>query len=398
MKKALHGSVATLLLLAAAGAVGCGLFSSPTTTSSTTSTIITTTTTTEPPAIWKQVKAEGVTPSARCYQALVYNSTTGEVIMFAGVGATDALEETWTYDALANAWVKAEAAGEDQPSSARQMPGAYDPTTLKVISYDGTSWGYDVSGKVWESLKPEGDKLTPARVGACMVKDDKTGKIILFGGTDMNKSYNETWGYDPGANTWTNLQPQGELPPGRSDAGMAYDPSSGKVILFGGVDSDFNCLADTWSYDPTANAWTKIATTEAPAARSGVGFAYDRHSKRFIMFGGIDSQLVCYNDTWAFDASAGSWKDLAPGGTLPMPRGRVALVYVPSIDKLVVFGGATVQADASGGFGSLVYLDDMWAFGVYLPGDEESVGTSSTTPVTSTTLPGSGSGSTSTTQ
>ncbi len=67
------------------------------------------------------------------------------------------------------------------------------------------------------------------------------------------------------------LKPEGDVPPGRSDAGMAYDPDSGKVILFGGVDSDFNCLNDTWVYDRSTNSWTKYATAEAPNARSGLG-------------------------------------------------------------------------------------------------------------------------------
>ena len=42
--------------------------------------------------------------------------------------------------------------------------------------------------------------------------------------------------------------------------------------------------------------------------------AYDPHSKMIVLFGGIDSQFVCYNDTWAFDPAAGTWTELQPGG------------------------------------------------------------------------------------
>ena len=152
------------------------------------------------------------------------------------------------------------------------MPAVFEPATSKVITFDGTSWGYDTAANSWKALSPKG-KLKPARMGACMVADAASGKVILFGGTDMNKWYDETWSYDPTANTWTNLKPVGAVPAGRSDAGMAYDPTSGKIILFGGVDGEFNCLSDTWSYDPTANTWTKL-TAAGTRRAPGVAWAW----------------------------------------------------------------------------------------------------------------------------
>jgi hypothetical protein len=46
-----------------------------------------------------------------------------------------------------------------------------------------------------------------------------TDKVILWGqgGPDY---FNDTWAYDPSANTWTNLPPTGNLPP----PGMDYYP------------------------------------------------------------------------------------------------------------------------------------------------------------------------------
>jgi len=306
--------------------------------------------------------------------------------MFAGFDGSSSLTETWSYDAAQNLWTLLSPEGEGQPSSAKQMSGAYDPTTRKVITFDGTSWGYQVGENAWSALGPGGDKLRPARYGVSMVKDDTTGKVILFGGTDMSVSYQETWSYDPIANTWTNMKPEGEVPSGRSDAGMTYDPRTGKVILFGGVDSDFNCLDDTWAYDSASNSWTEYATGEAPSARSGVGLAYDPHSGVIVLFGGIDSQLVCYSDTWAFDPSTGGWTQLTPTGYVPIPRARTMLTYSADIDKLVLFGGVGVQADETGGFGYLVYLNDVWAYGVQGDVQEAKTPPPSETAVTSTTL------------
>lgn len=369
MRTALRGLIITLVVSVAVLVGGCDLLDPSSITESTTTTnITTTTTTTELEPSWSQVDPEGETPSPRCYQAMVYDSTTGEIIMFGGVGIADALQETWSYDALTNEWVELDASSEQQPSAARQIPGAYDPTSSQVISFDGTTWGYDVSQNEWQRLSPKGDRLAPARTGACMVTDQKSGKVVLFGGTDMSVSYDETWSYDPSDNTWMELQPEGQVPKGRSDAGMAYDVKSGKIIMFGGVDSEFNCLDDTWSYDALANEWTELVTSSAPAARSGLALAYDGQSEQVILFGGIDSQLSCYNDTWALDAVAGTWTELQPDGDVPSARGRVSMVYVPTADKLILFGGASVQPDAGGGFGSLLYLNDMWAFGVQSDG------------------------------
>ena len=373
-------------VLLVAGAVGCGAGVSETTTESS-STTTSSTTTTEPPAVWKQVNQEGELPSARCYHALVYDSTARKLLMFAGFDGSSTLSETWSYDASENTWRNLAPEGEGQPASTRQMCGAYDPTSRKVVSYDGTSWGFDVAGNTWGALGPGGDKLRPARLGASMVKDEKSGTVILFGGTDMSKAYDETWSYDPRGNSWTNMKPAGELPPGRSDAGMAYDPVSGRVILFGGVDSDFNCFDDTWSYDPEANTWSKYATASGPSARSGLGLAYDPHSRQIVLFGGIDSQLVCYNDTWTFDSGAGTWTEVALAGDRPLARGRVMLAYSADIDRLVLFGGAAVQADDAGGFGYLVYLNDLWVYGVQSSDDLLSEVTVAATTSTSSTLP-----------
>ena len=85
---------------------------------------------------------------------------------------------------------------------------------------------------VWTNLNPAGD-VPAARAGHSMVYDGKSGKVILFGGWDKT-DFDDTWAYDPAANTWTKLKPAGNLPPARHDLAMAYEAGIGKVILFGG--------------------------------------------------------------------------------------------------------------------------------------------------------------------
>jgi hypothetical protein len=342
----------------AAGVAACGGLLPTTST-----TIIATTTTTEPPAVWKQAQPSGVVPSARCYTGMAYDPSLSKVIVFAGFDGTSALRETWAYDPLGSVWSRLEPTGDDQPSGAGQIPAVYDFATRRIIAFDGTTWTYYSAVNAWEALNTAA-KVSPALLGGSLAYDSTTGKVFLFGGTDKAKVSNETWLYDPVANNWSNLNPVGEVPPGRSDAGMAYDPTSGKIVLFGGVDSGLACLNDTWSYDPASNRWTKLSPPGAPVARSGHGMAYDPHTKTVILFGGIDSDFVCHDDTWAYDPVEGSWTELTLAGDRPQARGRSVLVYASSIDKLVLFGGTGVQGNAGGGFGSPMYLSDTWIYGI----------------------------------
>ena len=89
---------------------------------------------------------------------------------------------------------------------------------------------------------------------------------------DSVQVYNDTWTYDPVAGTWTQLKPSGLMPSGRSFHAMVYDSLSKRVILFGGADASTEegvLLNDTWSYDPSANIWTEMKPEgPLPPARS----------------------------------------------------------------------------------------------------------------------------------
>ena len=55
---------------------------------------------------------------------------------------------------------------------------------------------------------------------------------------------------DFGVPDWIELSPN-DPPPARSYLAMTYDPVSGKIIAFGGVDGT-GYLNDTWSFDGTS--------------------------------------------------------------------------------------------------------------------------------------------------
>ena len=50
---------------------------------------------------------------------------------------------------------------------------------------------------------------------------------------------------------------------------MAYDPTTRRLIMFGGrrrQSAGYVTFNDTWAYDPVANTWTELKPAGTPAA------------------------------------------------------------------------------------------------------------------------------------
>lgn len=331
----------------------------------TTTTVVSTTTTSAPlfASTWAELSPAGDLPPARESHSMIYDSWDGKVILFGGWDFDEDFADTWAYDPLTNAWTELSPSG-DVPAGRAYHSMVYDEIGAKVILFGGIdgsdnyysdTWSYDPATNTWTDVSPGGD--TPAaRDATAMAFDPGTGSIILFGGYDDNSEYNDTWGYDPTTNAWYDLSPSGDVPPARDNHSMVYDPITGKMILFGGYDGD-NRFDDTWAYDPLANTWTELSPAgDLPPARSGHKMVYDPGAGRMILFGGWDGDHEL-DDTWAYDPAANAWTALEPEGGSPQPRDMFSMVYDPITQQLILFGGWDGETDR----------DDTWGFGSFLP-------------------------------
>jgi len=325
----------------------------------------TTTSTTAAPSTWTNLHPAGSLPSARSGVPMVYDSTSGKVILFGGFFQVQNdrtyFNDTWAYDPTANTWTILNPAGS-LPSARSGVPMVYDSASGKVILFGGfdgdadlsDTWAYDPTANAWTNLSPDGS-LPSARAAQPMVYDSSSGKVILFGGFDGTTYLDDTWAYDPGANTWTEMSPAGDLPSARYMQSMVYDVGTGKMILFGGGDG-VNDLNDTWAYDPSANTWTNLSPAGSlPSARSGQSTVYDLGTGKMILFGGsfgVRDDRVCFNDTWAYDPAANTWTNLSPDGSLPSARAGESMVYDSTSGKVILFGGTD----------GIAFFNDTWAF------------------------------------
>ena len=82
----------------------------------------------------------------------------------------------------------------------------------------------------WTQLSPANSPS--ARQSTAMAFDESTGEMVLFGGYSGSASLNETWVWD--GSDWTQLSPA-HVPPVRTAPSMAFDPASGNILMFGGA-------------------------------------------------------------------------------------------------------------------------------------------------------------------
>lgn len=188
----------------------------------------------------------------------------------------------------------------------------------------------------WITTSVSGPGTPAPRSGHASAYDPIRQRTIIFGGYTSAAAYdNATWEWD-GA-TWTMPHPGGPVgcPTGRSSPSMAFLPSIGKVVLFGGLGPG-GIVGETWTWDGAT--WTQLAIPE-PAARYGASlFHLPFPSDRLILFAGQTTGGYT-NETWQFDGAA--WTQLNPFGTLPSPRIFHAMEWFPSFGFAILYGGQT---------------------------------------------------------
>lgn len=150
------------------------------------------------------------------------------------------------------------------------------------------------------------------------------------------------------AQQWTN---SGPLP--RYSHSAVLDPSSNKMIVFGGALAQLNDtgldLGDLWWLNNTGGvglSWSRVPISGAhPSPRSGQSAIYDPGSNRMVIFGGgLGLASPCTSQVWALENANGvggspAWTQFSPSGGPPAPRLRHTAVYDPNTNTMIIYGG-----------------------------------------------------------
>jgi N-acetylneuraminic acid mutarotase len=291
---------------------------------------------------------------------MAYDTGSDRVILFGGErNPEEGLSDTWAYDLGINTWLDMSPA---QPSPSGSGPMAYDIESDRTVMYisvlgysdtgdivpGGETWEYDLNTNTWTNMAP---LVAPfGLLGAEMVYDAESDRMILFGGLDVEtfEPFDDTWTYDLNSNTWSKMDPE-VSPPARNFPAMAYDDSADRVILFGGYPS----LNDTWSYDFNTDTWEPMEPADKPSRRLYCDMVYDPVSGRMVLFGGASTANENpLDDTWAYDYGTNTWTELSPE-THPSERGWYAAVYSSNAQRVLLFGG---------GRNRWAFTDETWTY------------------------------------
>ncbi|MCA8951026.1 MAG: hypothetical protein KDE27_16090 [Planctomycetes bacterium] len=174
----------------------------------------------------------------------------------------------------------------------------------------------------------------PGGFRAGLAFDSSRGRVVVFGGAISEfLATDETWEFD--GNAWTRLFPTNSPSP-RTAHSMAYDAWRHRLVMWGGTDFTFPTVFrnDTWEFDGTT--WTQVVTANRPAPRFGAGMAFDVRRRRMVLFGGFASGTT-FGDTWEYDGV--DWLQRMPA-TLPAARSDLTMFYDTVRNVVGMWGGA----------------------------------------------------------
>jgi len=317
-----------------------------------------------PQEAWTQ---EGDAPGMgnRYLSSIVYDSDRHEVLTILGGHASGHYSEIWSWAAATWSWSKVwdgssdgpddrgQAAADDDGQGNTWLFGGYQGG--EQIYFDDT-WRWD--GTSWTEEEFDGGPTPGFRSAAVMVYDSDRDVFVLFGGWVDGVGYvDDTWELDP-EEGWSQVHPGGGgCPTQRGAHGMTYDTRTKRALLYGGTDDPYNevALDDMWAWD--GSEWELLAPAEpgGPGPRTGHGMAQDPETGLIYLYGGMThvGMNPRYADLWTWDGTM--WDLVHDGITPPAPVGRshTDIAFVEDHDEVLLYGGESHQGTV---------LGDTWTF------------------------------------
>jgi N-acetylneuraminic acid mutarotase len=231
----------------------------------------------------------------------------------------------------------------------------FDPTEHRFILHGGNlyptgsvvsdTWSFSIATQQWTKLTTSGD-APPVRYCHCATYLPGQKQVLIAGGRDSGGLVDSAYTLDLQTLAWTRVA--GPVPTGAIGCNAHWMPNLSRAIVFGG--EGMSGVNDrTWSYDPTTRAFTELMPAVRPHARRDAMSIYEPTQGRMFVFGGAVAITQQYlDDVAVFDGS--NWLDTPAPTPHPVRRRYGASGYDALHARWVLFSGTNDVDD----------FDDLW--------------------------------------
>ncbi len=232
---------------------------------------------------WTQLNPTGSVPAARRGHQAVYDPASNRMIVFGGTNCLGSFyNDVWVLTnanglpAGTQAWMQLSPAGT-LPTGRAGLSAVYDTTSNNMVVFAGDGASGDSSDvwilsdangvggtPAWTQLTPTGSLPVP-RAGHTAVYDSASNHMTVFGGqSEFAVDLNDTWvlsnaNGSGGTPAWNQLAPLGPIPAIRGGHTAVFASSSNQMIVFAGNDNG-TALNDVWTLSDSNGAFVTTSS------------------------------------------------------------------------------------------------------------------------------------------
>jgi hypothetical protein len=208
----------------------------------------------------------------------------------------------------------------------------------------------------WTQINNTGVDTPEERALSSMISVG-SGTVMMFGGNDANGLDDKSYFFDQNSGSWTFVD-FGPRPTNRRNHDFVVMNSS-QALLFGGlttgqlitnVSNTYNYINQEWN----GNAGLDLVISPSPRENHAMAKIRDN---QVLLFGGKESDNSLSNESWSFDATAGSsgsWYNITHQSNNPPARFFHTLARLND-NEIYLFGGiSNTQTNEQ--------LNDLWLF------------------------------------
>ena len=222
---------------------------------------------------------------------------------------------------------------------------------------------------VWTKLSQDKSLNSPRYEHACCVDNySNPNTIFIFAGASQESNLNEVNSFDLKSEKWTEIKTHrgSNKPCARTQhTGCIY---KNQLVVFGGGKAGSLPVTDqqVHLYDPVNNTWSSPNIKSQPPSNRHGHLMINFNDKCVYLHGGMNDQTF-YDDLWMLDFDKQNWTRVKQHKS-NKPCARAAHGGMSTVNKLYIFGGLDVKANALGDFWSYDINENSWSV-VKITGD-----------------------------